>query len=204
MFKIQSVTKECPNSTFASKSEYQKMNKVLALVVLIGAWGTSIAQQGYLRGKIIDGANGEGLFGATVTKQGTTQGTVADFDGNFSLGLEPGTHTIVVQFVSYQAKTVEGVEIVAGEVTNLDLTLSEDVQQLEAVVVTAEQIRDNEVALLSVQKKSANTIDGISAAAFKKIGDGDLGSAMKRVTGVSVQGGKYVYVRGLGDRKSVV
>lgn len=177
------------------------MNKVLLFtLLLVGAASTSFAQQGYLRGKVIDGANGEGLFGATITKQGTTQGTVADFDGNFSLGLEPGTHNIMIQFVSYQSKTIEGVVIVADEVTNLDLTLSEDVQQLDAVVVTAEQIRDNEVALLAVQKKSANTIDGISAAAFKKIGDSDLGGAMKRVTGVSVEGGKYVYVRGLGDR----
>lgn len=177
------------------------MNKVLLTIALfVSAWNTSVAQQGFLRGKVIDGSNGEGLFGATITKQGTTQGTVADFDGNFSLGLEPGTHNIIIQFVSYQSKTVEGVVIKSDEVTNLDLTLSEDVQQLEAVVVTAEQIRDNEVALMSIQKKSANTIDGISSAAFKKVGDSNLSSAMNRVTGVTVQGGKYVYVRGLGDR----
>ncbi|MEO9966473.1 MAG: TonB-dependent receptor [Reichenbachiella sp.] len=177
------------------------MNKVLiTLVLFISAMSTSFAQQGFLRGKVIDGTNGEGLFGATITKQGTTIGTVADFDGNFSLGLEPGTHNIVVQFVSYQSKTIEGVVIVSDEVTSLDLTLSEDVQQLDAVVVTAEQIRDNEMALMSIQKKSANTIDGISSAAFKKVGDSNLSSAMKRVTGVTVQGGKYVYVRGLGDR----
>lgn len=176
------------------------MNKILVFVLMIGAWATANAQQGFLRGQVIDGANGEGLFGATITKQGTTQGTVADFDGNFSLGLSPGTHTIVIQFVSYQSQIVEGVEIKEGEVTNLNITLSEDIQQLESVVVTAEQIRDNEVALMAVQRKSANTIDGISSAAFKKIGDSNLGSAMKRVTGVTVQGGKYVYVRGLGDR----
>ncbi|WP_422361493.1 TonB-dependent receptor domain-containing protein [Reichenbachiella sp.] len=177
------------------------MNKaLLTLGLIISAASISLAQQGFLRGKVIDGANGEGLFGATVTKQGTTQGSVADFDGNFSLALDAGTHNIVIQFVSYQPQTIEGVVITEGEVTNIDVTLSEDIQQLEAVVVTAEQIRDNEVALMSIQKKSANTIDGISSAAFKKVGDSNLSSAMKRVTGVTVQGGKYVYVRGLGDR----
>lgn len=177
------------------------MNKVLlTLGLIIGAATVSLAQQGFLRGQIIDGSNGEGLFGATVTKQGTTQGSVADFDGNFSLALAPGTHNIMVQFVSYQPQTIEGVVIVEGEVTNLNITLSEDIQQLEAVVVTAEQIRDNEVALMAVQRKSANTIDGISSAAFTKVGDSNLSSAMNRVTGVTVQGGKYVYVRGLGDR----
>ena len=176
------------------------MNKVLLTFVLIVCAINISTAQGFLRGQIIDGANGEGLFGATITKQGTTQGTVADFDGNFSLSLEAGTHNIVVQFVSYQPQTIEGVVIKDGEVTNINVTLSEDIQQLEAVVVTAEQIRDNEVALMSIQKKSANTIDGISSAAFKKVGDSNLSSAMKRVTGVTVQGGKYVYVRGLGDR----
>ncbi|SHK97401.1 TonB-dependent receptor [Reichenbachiella agariperforans] len=176
------------------------MKKILLATLLVCLVSIASAQNGFLRGKIIDGETGEGLFGATVTKQGTTQGSVADFDGNFSLSLPAGTHTVVVQFISYQSKTIEGVEVVDGEVTNLDVTISEDVQQLESVVVTAEQIRDNDVALLSVQKKSVNTVDGISSAAFKKVGDSNLSSAMKRVTGVTVQGGKYVYVRGLGDR----
>ena len=43
-------------------------------------------------------------------------------------------------------------------------------------------------------------IDGISSAAFRKTGDSDAASAMKRVPGVSLAGGKYIYVRGLGDR----
>ncbi len=160
----------------------------------------AFAQSGFLRGQIIELETGEGLFGATITKQGTAQGAVADFDGNYNLNLESGVHTIVVQFVSFQTKTIEGVEIVEGKVTSLDVTISEDAQQLADVVITAEQIRDNEVALLAVQRKSVNTVDGISAAAFKKVGDANLSSAMKRVTGVTVQGGKYVYVRGLGDR----
>ncbi|UXX79729.1 TonB-dependent receptor [Reichenbachiella carrageenanivorans] len=195
------MIKEHEGSSFASKLGYQKMNKILlTLGLIVSAASMSLAQQGFLRGQVIDGSNGEGLFGATVTKLGTTQGSVADFDGNFSLSLDAGTHDIIIQFVSYQPQTIEGVQVVAGEVTNINVTLSEDVQQLEAVVVTAEQIRDNEVALMSMQRKSANTVDGISSAAFKKVGDSNLSTAMNRVTGVTVQGGKYVYVRGLGDR----
>ena len=43
-------------------------------------------------------------------------------------------------------------------------------------------------------------MDGISSAALKKIGDSNAAASMKRITGVSVEGGKYVFVRGLGDR----
>ena len=42
-------------------------------------------------------------------------------------------------------------------------------------------------------------MDGLSSENFK-VGVGDLASAVKRAPGVSLQGGKYVYVRGLGDR----
>ena len=158
------------------------------------------AQKGFLRGKVLDGDYAEGLIGATVSKQGTTIGTVTDFDGNYSLNLDAGVHTIVFQFVSYQTQTISDVVITAGEVTKLDITMNSESTDLEEVVVTAEQIRDNDIAILNVQKKSANLVDGISSQTFRKVGDSNLGGAMKRVTGVSVQDGKYVYVRGLGDR----
>ncbi len=45
-------------------------------------------------------------------------------------------------------------------------------------------------------------LDGLSAQTIKKSGDGNVATAIKRVPGVSVQGGKFVYVRGLGDRYS--
>ena len=161
---------------------------------------SSFAQKGFLRGKITDAETGEALIGATVSKQGTTVGAVADFDGNYSLALDPGTHTIVFQFVSYQTKTVENIEIKAEEVTPLDISLGADVEQLAEVVVQAEIIKDSEVAVLALQRKSANVLDGVSSQTFQKTGDSNLAGAIKRVTGVSVQGGKYVYVRGLGDR----
>src|SRR5690606_10803398 len=72
--------------------------------------------------------------------------------------------------------------------------------ELQEVVVTAQAIRTSEEALLTVKRKSANLLDGISSANFRKIGDSDAASAVKRVPGVSVEGGKYVFVRGLGDR----
>lgn len=176
------------------------MKKSLILALLISLSTITFAQKGFLRGKVIDAETGEGLFGATISKKGTTTGTSADFDGNFSLPLEAGSHTIEFRFFSYETKTVSEIEITDGEVTSLDIQLGESTEQLEEVVITATQLRDNDVALMSVQKKSANTVDGISSQAFKKLGDSNLSSAMKRVTGVSVQGGRYVYVRGLGDR----
>ena len=91
------------------------------------------AQNGFLRGKITDGETGEGLYGATVMKQGTGTGVVADFDGNYSLSLEPGQHTIVLTFISYQTQTIENVDVKAGQVTTLDLVMASAVSELVEV-----------------------------------------------------------------------
>lgn len=160
----------------------------------------SYAQKGYLRGKVIDNEIAEGLIGANIYVEGTTQGTVSDFNGDYSLPLDPGTYTIVYSSISYTTVTVSNVKIVANEVTKLDISMNTDVQQLDGVVITAEVLKNSDQALLTAQKKSVRVMDGMSSQTFSKIGDSDLSGAIKRVTGVSVEGGKYVYVRGLGDR----
>lgn len=169
--------------------------------MLLGTVFTAAAQNGTVRGKVIDDANGEELYGVTVVVAGTTTGSITDFEGAFEISLAPGTYDLQFSFVSFKTITISGVEILSGEVTNFNtIRMKEAVEELAEVVVTAEVIRDSEAALYTIKKKSANVLDGISAQNFRKIGDSNAASAMKRVTGVSVEGGKYVYVRGLGDR----
>ena len=171
----------------------------LALFTIISL--TSFSQNGTIRGTIIEDSNGEPLFGVTIQIKGTTNGSITDFDGNFTITTEPGTYDLVVSFVSFQSVTIAGLVVESGKVTVIDqIRMKEDVELLEEVVITAEVIKTTESALLTVKRKSANLIDGISATSFKKIGDSDAAGAVKRVSGVSVQGGKYVFVRGLGDR----
>ena len=166
-------------------------------ILMIAAFG----QTGTIRGKVTDQETGEELIGSTVIIKGTTKGSATDFEGNYAItNVEPGTYELVFTYISYQNKTISDVVVKAGEVTVINVPLSSDAEQLEEVVVTAEVIRDTDAALTTVKRKSANVLDGISSETFKKIGDSDAASAIKRVPGVSVQGGKYVYVRGLGDR----
>ena len=160
----------------------------------------NFAQKGTLRGKIIDKENAETLIGATIVVDGTTIGASSDFDGNYSLPLDPGTYNIRVSYVSYEPQVFEGIEITAGEVTLLNVQLSTASLQLGEVVVKARARQRTETAMQVLQKKSPQMLDGISFEQISKLGDSNAAQALKRVTGVSVQGGKYVYVRGLGDR----
>ena len=160
-----------------------------------------MAQKGTLRGSVSDRETNETLIGAFVTVEGTTTGTVTDLDGNFSLDLPAGTYAINVSYVSYAAVIIENVIIKSGDVTTLEqVLLSQKGADLKEIVISAEAIRTSELSLMNMKKNSDALLDGISSAQFKKVGDATAVEAAKRVTGVSVEDGKYVYVRGLGDR----
>jgi TonB-dependent receptor len=176
------------------------MKKILLLSAFVVFTASVSGQNGFIRGKITDGETGEGLYGATLMKKGSGLGVVADFDGNYSLSVPPGFHTIVLTFISYQTQMFDSVEVKPGEVTSLDFVMLPVASELDEVVVTGEALRDSEAGITTFQRKSPNVVDGVSNQSFKKTGDRDLASAMGRVTGVSVQSGKFVYVRGLGDR----
>lgn len=160
------------------------------------------SNKGTIRGTIKDAANGEELIGATVVIVGTTTGSAADLDGKYNISVEAGTYDLQISFVSYQTKTITGVEVKAGQVTIIDATLGEDTEILEAVIVEAKAEQNSTTAVLAAQKNSGVVQDGLASEQIARSGDRDAAAAITRVTGVSVEGGKYVYVRGLGDRYS--
>ena len=159
--------------------------------------------QGLLRGKVIDAETGEYLIGATVMLKRTTTGAATDLDGNYNIpNIAAGKYTVLCQYISYEPLVFENVEIEDGKVTLLNAQLSTVSVGLEEVQIKAKMQQRTEAALLTIQKKSANVIDGISAQAMSRSGDSEASGALKRVTGVNVEGGKYVYIRGLSDRYS--
>jgi outer membrane receptor protein involved in Fe transport len=167
-----------------------------------GVDGTTSAM-GIIRGKILDATTGEGLIGANVFLTGTTIGTITDFDGNFSLKDVPvGSISLTASYISYETKVFTDVEVKSGEVLVLNANLDLATEAIQEVVVVARKREQTEAAVLVMKKKMPSVLDGISSQQISRMGDGDAASALKRVTGVSVEGGKYVYVRGLSDRYS--
>ncbi len=90
---------------------------------------TAIAQTKTVTGTVIDDF-GEPVLGANVVVVGTTNGATTDLDGNFSLSNVPNDGKLKVTFIGYTPQEVS----VAGQ-TKLNITLKEDVAQLEDVVV---------------------------------------------------------------------
>ena len=156
--------------------------------------------RGTLRGSVVD-AEGSPIVGATVRIAGTQMGTVTDVNGGFSLkNLPTGNYTVEVSCISYATMRVKDVDIRAGKVRPLDVILQNADKQLGEVVVTATYHNANANALYARQKNMVAMSDGISADLIKKTSDNNVAQVLKRVSGVTVDNGKYVIVRGLGER----
>lgn len=175
------------------------LKKILSLMALaLVQFG--FAQTGTISGKLIDGEFNDVLPFANILIKGTTQGATSDFDGRYALDVAPGTYTLVFSFLGYTPKEVAEVVVAAGKTLEINVSLQPASSQLEEVVLTTTVRKNTEASVLNLQKNSVTLMDGLSLEAIKTAGAGDIADAIKRVPGVSVQEGKYVYVRGLGDR----
>ena len=159
--------------------------------------------KGIITGKVVDSETGEPLPGVNVVIEGTMRGAATDIDGVYRItDLQPGTYTLVASYIGYSQITIQDVKVTPGKVQKVDFTMGMEVLAGQEVVVTAEALENTEAALLKERQKSNSVSDAISAEAISRSGSGDAAQAMKQVTGASVVDGKYVYIRGLGERYS--
>lgn len=159
---------------------------------------------GKIIGKVVDGQNGEPLIGTNVIIEGTSMGAAVDIEGNFTIPNVPvGSYTLMGSMIGYSVTKISDVEVTAGDVTRIDFSMKAEVLESdEEVVVTAKALKNTDAALLADRQKAISVSDAISSEQISRSGGGDAADAMSRVTGASVVDGKYVYIRGLGERYS--
>ena len=159
---------------------------------------------GVLAGRIISTATGEPVAGAAVTMAGRT--TQTDLNGGFRMdGVAAGTHDLALTKEGFQPLKVTAVSVVAGDVAKLDLVLTpvgEGVLTMDVFTTTAAVVVNSGAGLLLQRQKAIAVSDSIGSDQMSRLGFNDAAQAMKAVTGASVVDGKYVYIRGLGERYS--
>ena len=126
----------------------------LMLLALMAVASTVVFAQGKLSGTVVD-ATGEPVIGASVIVKGTSNGTVTDLDGNYTVQNVPEGATLVFSYVGYRTQNIA----VAGK-SQINVTLEEDKQMLDEVVVVGYGVqRKSDVtgALTRVGEKELNT-----------------------------------------------
>ena len=159
-----------------------KMKKCLLLMMSVMMSMSTFAQ---ISGKVVDSKTGEPLVGATIQLRGTSQGAVADFDGNFELD-NKGDYILIVTYLGY-------VTLEVPSQSNLTISLVPDQNILNEVVITSgiidvAKVRETPIAVSSISAKEISL----------KVGNQEFPEIMNTTPGVyaTKQGGGYGDSRG--------
>ena len=146
------------------------------------------AQQQEITGSVVD-PSGEGVIGATVMVKGTSNGTITDFDGNFTIKVSEGA-ILTISYIGYQT-----VELPAQN--GMQVTLKDDAEMLQEVVVTGYQ----------VQRKAdlTGSVGVVETKDFKSSNPDPMASLQGKVPGMTItsngspSGEADVHIRGIGS-----
>lgn len=137
-----------------------------------------LAQQPMNISGVITDNTGEAVIGASILVEGTSNGTITDLDGNFTLGNVPGNANLIVSYVGYKSQT-----IAVNKQNRFKIILSENTQTLDEVIVVG----------YGVQRKSDLTgaVASVKATdALKNTPSANVSDALQgRMAGVSIAGG---------------
>jgi hypothetical protein len=181
------------------------MKRVALIYILLMFFANTIfAQTGTIKGTITDKETKEPLTGASILIEGSTKGTVTDFDGNFTLEKVPaGAIKLRVSFISYE-DVVKDIKLADGQTSTIDFALATTSIGLNEVSITGKKNRESESALLIEQKKAIIASQSIGSQELSRKGVSDAEGAVTKISGISKQEGiKNVFVRGLGDRYNI-
>ncbi len=125
---------------------------LLVLLMISPSFLVTAQAQTTVSGTVTDASNQQTLAGVNVIVKGTTTGTVTDIDGNYRLTVQDVPAELTFSFIGYLSKTFP----ISGSTTTQNVALTEDMTNLEEVVVTG---------LASSVKRSnlANAVSTISA-----------------------------------------
>lgn len=154
----------------------------------------SVTQQNSTVSGLIVDASGEPLIGVNVLEKGTTNGTITDFEGKFSLNLTSPNAILVVSYIGYVTQ-----EIPAAGKTNLNITLNEDSETLEEVVVVGYGTQKKVNLTGSVSSVSAKDIQDVPTSNTASLLQGRMpGLVISQNGGQAGKEDMEVRVRGVG------
>jgi outer membrane receptor protein involved in Fe transport len=162
------------------------------------------APPGRLRGRIVNSEDGKPVIGARVFVSGTPVDARSDEQGEFDITLNPGEYAISVIAADFATQTLDKLVVRAEQATEQNVELTPAGLELPEFVVLEPFVEGTLAAFVEERRTTSAVADILGAEQIARAGDSDAAGALKRVTGLTLVDGKYVYVRGLGERYSSV
>ncbi len=163
--------------------------RLLVLLVFVG--GLWAGTTGKITGRVVDAETGEPLVGANVVVEGTRMGAATDLDGYYIiLNVPPGEYTLVVSYVGYQTKKIQGVVVEADRTTEINVELSTEVVTTEVVEVVETRITE------AMRPDVTQSLDVVKMADVKEQAVQTVEDVIGQQAGVVISPTGQIHVRG--------
>lgn len=159
---------------------------------------------GTLLGVVTNAEDGAPVENARVFVSGSAVEARTGADGQYQLQLPPGSYSISVLSAGFNIRTEDGIEVASETTVQRDLTVTPSGSELPEFVVVEPYIEGSLASVFAERRESDAVTDVLSAEQISRAGDSDAAGALKRVTGLTLVDGQFVYVRGLGERYSSI
>lgn len=152
------------------------------------------------QGQVIDLTTEQPIEGVRIFLRGSASEVVTDSNGRYQIKVPKDLLfelTFLHKDYSSQAQSYNSTqkEIAKTQLAPASLELAE-------FIVAAPYVKGSLGALIEIRKNASNVSDVLGSDQIAKAGDSDAAASLKRVTGLTLVDGKYIYIRGLGERYS--
>jgi TonB-dependent starch-binding outer membrane protein SusC len=174
---------------------YRKFCRLLIGLLAVAAISTHAWGQIPITGRITSSEGGEGLPGVNVVVKGTTDGTITDTDGRYSISVPSRESTLIFSYIGHITQ-----EAVVGERSSIDIAMQVDVMTLNEVVVVG--YGTQEKVNMTGAVSSVKIDDKITGRALSNVSAGLSGLvpglAVTQSTGMAGRNNAELIIRGLG------
>lgn len=135
----------------------------------------------------------------SISLKGLMTNAESDINGNYEMAVKPGTYTIVYAFIGYKTLEKE-ITVAENETLNLNVSLQENSNSIEGIVITGSTKKTSETALIKEQQKAVEMKQSIGSQEMERKGISDVEEGLTKVTGITKAESRGLFVRGLENR----
>jgi len=162
----------------------------------------TVRGNGVMLGRVVDKTTGEPLAGVELTVAAASVSARSDESGFYRLELPPGRYEVQVVSELYDGARLQGVVVRPNKALEVPISLRPQEGAIEEVVLEEAASTESLEGLTMARQKSVSAGDAIGREQISKGTDSNAAQAAQRVVGANIVGGRFVYVRGLGERYS--
>ncbi|MGD9021844.1 MAG: carboxypeptidase regulatory-like domain-containing protein, partial [Lysobacterales bacterium] len=174
--------------------------------VVAGAPGASESDEqagtGILQGRLVSAEDDKPVEGARIFISGQSRDIQSQADGSFTVELNAGDYSVSVLHSGFNTLTRDGIRIEADGETPVEFVLTPTGSELPEFVVIEPYIAGSLASVIEERRTEVAVANILGAEQISKAGDSDAAGALRRVTGLTLVDGRFIYVRGLGERYS--